>query len=183
MKKNLFNLCLIIMFFIFRLFLAFFRGLRINKIWNNGIRILRDAYWKSLFKSSGKNVMCGKNLIIYSPEKLTCGTNISFGDYCHIWASGEVIIGNNVMIGAFVSISSLSHDYTKHSMMETLVRKKIVIENDVWICTGVCILPGVTIGKGAVIGAGAVVNKDVDAYDIVAGVPAKPIKNRKAFLT
>lgn len=56
--------------------------------------------------------------------------------------------------------------------------KPVVIGNDVWIGAGVIILPGVHIGDGAIIAAGAVVNKDVEAYTIVGGVPAKFIKKR-----
>ncbi|MBR3225711.1 MAG: CatB-related O-acetyltransferase [Atopobiaceae bacterium] len=54
----------------------------------------------------------------------------------------------------------------------------IVIENDVWIGANVTILDGVTIGNGAVIAAGSIVTKDVDAYSIVGGVPAKHLKYR-----
>nr|WP_250323853.1 DapH/DapD/GlmU-related protein [Bacteroides xylanisolvens] len=54
----------------------------------------------------------------------------------------------------------------------------ITIENDVWIGAGVVILAGVHIGKGAIIAAGAVVNRDVPAYTIVGGVPAKVLKER-----
>ncbi len=54
----------------------------------------------------------------------------------------------------------------------------ILIGNDVWVGANVTILDGVSIGDGAVIASNALVNKDVDPYTIVGGVPAKPIKKR-----
>ena len=56
--------------------------------------------------------------------------------------------------------------------------RDIVFEGDNWIGANVTVLRGVKIGKGAVVAAGAVVTKDVPAYSIVGGVPAKVIKNR-----
>jgi acetyltransferase-like isoleucine patch superfamily enzyme len=53
----------------------------------------------------------------------------------------------------------------------------ITIGNDVWIGAGVIILSGVTVGECSIIGAGAVVTKDVEPYTVVAGVPAKKIKD------
>jgi len=53
---------------------------------------------------------------------------------------------------------------------------KVIIQHDVWIGACVVILPGVTIGKYSVIGAGSVVTKDVPPFTVVAGVPAKPIR-------
>ena len=55
----------------------------------------------------------------------------------------------------------------------------IVVEDDCWIGSGAIILDGVTIGRGSVVAAGAVVNKDVPAYAIVGGVPAKVLRSRK----
>lgn len=56
----------------------------------------------------------------------------------------------------------------------------VVIESDVWVGTNVTILNGVKVGRGAIIAAGAVVVKDVPAYAIVGGVPAKVLKYRFA---
>jgi len=56
--------------------------------------------------------------------------------------------------------------------------KEVVIEDDVWIGANVVVSPGVHIKRGAIVGANSVVTKDVDAYSIVGGAPAKFIKYR-----
>ena len=61
---------------------------------------------------------------------------------------------------------------------EALSKGDIIVEDDVWIGQGATIMSGVHIGQGAVIGAGSIVNKDIEAYSVVAGVPAKLIKMR-----
>ena len=69
-----------------------------------------------------------------------------------------------------------SHDYKSPNFQG--IFKPIVIEDYAWIGVGATILQGVTIGRGAVVCAGAVVTKDVPAYAVVAGVPAKTIGSR-----
>ena len=56
--------------------------------------------------------------------------------------------------------------------------RKVTIGHDTWLGHGSTVLPGVTVGDGAVIGAGAVVSRDVAPYSIVAGVPARPLRER-----
>jgi len=60
-----------------------------------------------------------------------------------------------------------------------VIRKGIVIDDDVWIGANVTILDGVRIKKGTIVAAGAVVTKDFNEYSIIGGVPAHVMKNRK----
>lgn len=83
------------------------------------------------------------------------------------------------MIATHVSITSLTHDYNSSSMrFSIIIKKKIIIENDVWIGADSMIMPGISIGHGAVIGAGTVVTKDIPPMAIVVGNPGRIIKWR-----
>ena len=123
------------------------------------------------------------------------------GDYsymmqdCGVWCA---TIGKFVNIAAAVRINATNHptwrptlhhftyrasDYWDDAEHETEFfdmrrSKRVTIGHDTWLGHGSTILPGVTVGDGAAIGAGAVVSKDVAPYTIVAGVPAKPIRER-----
>jgi acetyltransferase-like isoleucine patch superfamily enzyme len=95
---------------------------------------------------------------------------------------GKIIIGNGVQIGPETVILAGGHTYERKDipfLQQPYFFSSVVIGDDVWIGTKVIILPGVNIGDGAVVGAGAVVTKDVDPYTVIAGVPARVIKERK----
>ena len=87
-------------------------------------------------------------------------------------------INDRVAIGPRVTIV-LSSDANWSKLMETIpfVRSTVILDEDCWIGAGAIILPGVTVGKMSIVGAGAVVDKNVEPYSIVAGVPAKKIKD------
>lgn len=96
----------------------------------------------------------------------------------------EIIIGNNVSIApnvTFIADSCANNSCELNSIpyvKEKLTcNKNILIEDEVWIGANVTVLPGVKIGRCSVIGAGSVVTKNVEAYAIYAGVPAKKIKS------
>ncbi len=86
------------------------------------------------------------------------------------------------MMGPDVLIYTTNHEFrNKDIPMQQQgyqPERPVSIGNDVWIGARVIILPGVTIGDGCVIGAGAVVTKDVPAYSVCAGNPAKVVKER-----
>lgn len=125
----------------------------------------------------------GKNLIIHSRFNFDNGKNIHVGDNFlanYNWTVldvGEVWIGNNVWIGPNTDIYTVFHPLTASGRRKHLSAVKPVhIGNDVWICGKVTILPGVTIGSNVVVAAGSVVTRDVPDNSLVAGVPAKVIK-------
>lgn len=114
-------------------------------------------------------------------EELVIGNNVGISQHAFIGVRGKVTIGNNVMFGPYVTIYAANHNYTDPNQLiisQGENRKGIEIGDDCWLGTGCKILDGVKVGKGSIIAAGAVVTKDVPPYSIVAGVPAKVIKNR-----
>jgi acetyltransferase-like isoleucine patch superfamily enzyme len=137
----------------------------------------------------GNRVTIGKYAIIrpgnlYGGEPgegLMVGDHSNIGPYCYIGCSGHISIGNNVMISPRVSIYAENHVFEDaHNTIKSqgVQRQSVVIEDDCWIASNSVILAGVTIGKGSVVAAGSVVTHDVPPYSIVAGVPARLIKNR-----
>ena len=112
----------------------------------------------------GKNIHLGKNVFINSG--------------CRFQDQGGIYIGDDVLIGHNVVIATLNHEENP-AKRGNLVPSPVKIGNGVWIGSSVTITPGVTIGDGAIVGAGAVVTKDVAENTIVAGVPAKYIRDVK----
>lgn len=103
------------------------------------------------------------------------GRNVFINHACSFLDLGGITIEDDVMIGPRVNITSENHP-VEAARRKTLVPGAVVIKQNAWIGAGATILPGVTVGKNSVVAAGAVVTKDVPANTVVAGVPAKTIK-------
>ena len=110
--------------------------------------------------------------------------NCHFGAYNHITCANKVVIGEFCLTGKWVTITDNSHGETDYDSLllppkqrKITTKGPVVIGKNVWIGDKATILPGVTIGDGAVIAASAVVTKDVPAYSVVGGNPAKIIKS------
>jgi maltose O-acetyltransferase len=125
----------------------------------------------------------GQDSIIEPPFYCAYGQNIHLGDHvflnvlCTILDCNEVRIGHHVFIGPGVQIYTAAHDLRAEARIQGWeVAKPIVIEDNVWLGGSAILLPGVTVGRNAVVGAGAVVSRDVAANTVVAGNPARVIR-------
>ncbi len=128
------------------------------------------------------------------------GGQIIIGDYSfigpntYIWSGKLIKIGNRVLIGHNCNIfdndihpfnSALRHKQFKRIITEgqpkeiNLYDQEVIVEEDVWIGANTTILKGVKIGRGAIIGANSIILKDVPAYTIYAGNPAKYLRDIK----
>ena len=135
------------------------------------------------YNENGKGkIILGDNVVIRDNSILrSCGGIIKIGNrvlinynfVCH--ALGNLTIGDNTLISPNVSIFCQNHSIKRDKLIrnQSNSSKGILIHEDVWIGAGAIILDGVTIGPGAVIGAGSVVTKNVPAYEIWCGNPAK----------
>ncbi len=93
-------------------------------------------------------------------------------------ATDAIVIGDRVRIGPEVLVLTSGHHFGDHAERAGLVsRAPVSIGSGVWLGARVIILPGVSIGDGAVVAAGAVVTRPVPADQLVAGVPARPIRD------
>jgi len=108
----------------------------------------------------GKNIFFGNN--VYANFNLTAVDDV------------EIIVGDNVLFAPNVTLTTANHPIApKLRAKGYQYCKKIVIKNNVWICSGAIILAGVTIGENSVIAAGSVVTKDIPANVVAMGSPCK----------
>ncbi|NRG45253.1 sugar O-acetyltransferase [Bacillus sp. CRN 9] len=137
----------------------------------------KEAIIRELFGSAGNNPSLEHNF------HCDIGSNIHVGDYfyagynCTILDMATVRIGDNCMIGPNVGIYTAGHSIQPKDRNKSGYAIPIHIGNDVWIGGSSVILSGVTIGDNSVVAAGSVVTKDVPANVIVAGNPARKIKD------
>lgn len=136
---------------------------------------------KLFFRAAGMQIGAGSTLHtgcrFYQPSGVKIGEGTIVGDRCFLDGRDGLTIGDHTDIASQVLIYNSQHDSSRDDF--AAMHAPVKIGDHVFIGPRAIILPGVTIGKGAVVGAGAVVTKDVYDYDIVGGVPAKKIGERK----
>jgi acetyltransferase-like isoleucine patch superfamily enzyme len=128
----------------------------------------------------GDNVNFGPSNVISSPDFFYIGNDFSSGR--NFFVQTNVSIGDECLISSDVSFVGHDHYLNEKSMSAYFSGKapasKVILKGNNFIGYGAVILGNVELGEGAVVAAGAVVTKNVEPFSVVAGVPAKHIKNR-----
>jgi len=143
--------------------------------------------------SAGKNLLiqrychfhCGGRPWSFGKGKIVVGNDCCFSENNVLYGAGEIEVGDSCSTGPGVMIFSSRENYERYSEKHQEAEHvfgKVKIGNYVIIFANVVVSPGVTIGDGAVIAAGSVVIRDVPAWTIVAGVPAKVIRKRQELI-
>lgn len=143
-----------------------------NALDNNGRSTILSLEDKAkLIVRGNARIFYGGDILLFKNSVFQLGCSY-INSNCFIRVTKKLCIGNDCAISNNVTI----YDSDFHEVNGHIKSGDVTIHDHVWIGTGVTILPGVDIGTGAVIAAGSVVTQDVTAYSMVAGVPAKVIK-------
>ena len=138
---------------------------------------IRRFFYRLAGVTIGKGTTIHMGTIWYDPRNIVIGEDSIIGERVVLDGRDRLIIGSHVDIASEVMIYNSEHSINSTDFCP--LQAPVIISDYVFIGPRAIILPGIIIGKGAVIGAGAVVTKDVQDFQIVGGVPAKPIGERK----
>lgn len=133
-------------------------------------------YYSRIFGECGSGLVLHGPCHIKNPGNIRVGDNVGINDGAYLNAMGGITIGDNVSISANAMIVSTGLDPSSLKLGKSHVSKGIAIGNGVQIGAGAIVLPGIVIGDNTLVGAGAVVTKSIPGNCIVAGNPAKVIR-------
>jgi maltose O-acetyltransferase len=134
-----------------------------------------EATLSELFGTVGENAIVRAPLFVDYGYNTHIGNNCFINYNCVILDEGKVEIGDRSWIGPGVHIYAVEHKISPKER-DAIRGVPVIIEEDVWIGGHATILPGVRMGRGSLIGAGSVVTKDVEKMVVVAGNPARKIR-------
>jgi acetyltransferase-like isoleucine patch superfamily enzyme len=143
---------------------------------------LRHVVFKLCLMRFGRRSYIDYRTYLRYPQKIAIGDDVWINRGCRLFAShgvkdAVIRIGNHVAVGPDVCFFGAGHDIRDRRLPDTAA--SIVVDDYCWIGGRAILLPGVHVGEGAVVAAGSVVTRDVPAWTVVAGVPARAIKARR----
>lgn len=143
---------------------------------------VRFWIFKLIFARLGAQSMIDYQTYFRYPWRMRIGRGVWINRGCEFYgamraANGVITVGDHCAFGPRVRVLTATHDYRRLDLPDEAA--SVTIGDHVWVGAGATILPGVTIGSGAVVAAGSVVTRDVAPFTIVAGNPARFIKDRE----
>ncbi|MDM1073367.1 acyltransferase [Empedobacter brevis] len=160
-----------------------------------GLKLGKNITFEDYVKIDGfakENVIIGNNCKIGKFSSISCtshmskygkgiiiGDNTSCGQFSEFGSAGGIVIGNDVIMGSYISFHSENHNFDNSNLLireQGVTSKGIVLGNNIWVGAKVTFLDGAKVGNNCVIAAGAVVNKEFPDDVIIGGIPAKIIK-------
>ena len=137
--------------------------------WRRGVLRLFGA-------TVGRNVHVHNSTRVTMPWNLTLGDWAAVGEDVLVYNLGPIEIGDRATVSHRAHLCAGTHDYRQPDL--PLLKPPVVIRSQAWVCADAFVGPGVTIGEGAVVGAAAVAMRDVAPWTVVAGNPARKVKDR-----
>jgi putative colanic acid biosynthesis acetyltransferase WcaF len=163
------------------------KELVLRVVWNMGELVFRltprplfrarNAILRIFGAKIGRDVHVYPSAHIYFPWNLEIGDWSAIGEHALVYNLGRVVIGKRATVSQGAHLCAGTHDYRKLDL--PLLKPPIHVGDDAWVAADAFVGPGVVIGKGAVVGARAVVVKNVPEWTVVAGNPARVIKERR----
>lgn len=138
----------------------------------------RQLLAKRLFKSCGKNFIAEENVRFNIPDNIEIGDNVFINKGAFLDSKGGIVIGNSVGVGEGVTIFTHSHEEHNHA---SRTYAAVTIKDYAKIYSNSTILPGVTVEKQGIVAACSLVGKNVEENTLVAGIPAKAVRERKTY--
>jgi acetyltransferase-like isoleucine patch superfamily enzyme len=138
---------------------------------------IRQGFLRAAGMKIGRKVAILRGTLVIRPDRIRVGDHCIIGFQCFLGGEAGIDIGSNVNIASFSVLLGGYHDINSPTFDSVL--RPTIVEDYAWIATRAVVLSGVRIGRGAVVAAGAVVTRNVPPYQVVAGVPARPIGERK----
>ncbi len=164
--------------------------------WRNKLgRVVWHLVWLTLFRPSPKPLMGWRRFLlrsfgarvghgarpdasvrIWAPWNLTLGEHSWLGPHAECYSVDTIYIGPHAIVSQYAYLCTASHDIRDENM--ALITAPIRLERCAWVAAQAYVAPGVTLAEGAVAGACSVVTRDVAAWTVVAGNPAREIATR-----
>lgn len=163
---------------------------------NKLTRVVWGIVYTVAFKYSPRNMHAWRNLLlrlfgarihrtsrvypkakVWLPSNLVMGPHACLGDGCECYNVTTITLGEWATVSQYAYLCGATHDHEDPAF--PMIPLPIVLEKRVWIAADVYVAPGVTVGEGTVVGARSSVFKDLPAWQVCVGSPAKPVKPRE----